>query len=317
MPATLPSIPNGGVSYRVPDLRHVDPRQRLIVALDVSTAAAAQKIVAAVGDSALTYKVGMQLYTAEGPQLVRDLVASGRRVFLDLKYHDIPNTVGAAVAEAAKLGVSMLTVHSSGSGKMLRAAADAAKVRPELIVLAVTVLTSMDENDLETVGIQGTVEESVVRLATIALASGCQGIVTSAREASALRSKLGDAFAIVTPGVRPVGSSVADQVRVVTPAEAIAAGATHIVVGRPITEAADPAAEARAILGQISAGAISSTSREIDRAQAQRDARDIEIINRNADRLNAEAEDALDYQAPWSVQDEKDNRPVKKKSRKR
>ncbi len=317
MPATLPSIPNGGVSYRVPDLRHVDPRQRLIVALDVSTAAAAQKIVAAVGDSALTYKVGMQLFTAEGPQLVRDLVASGRRVFLDLKYHDIPNTVGAAVAEAAKLGVSMLTVHSSGSGKMLRAAADAAKVRPELIVLAVTVLTSMDENDLETVGIQGTVEESVVRLATIALASGCQGIVTSAREASALRSKLGDAFAIVTPGVRPAGRSVADQVRVVTPAEAVAAGATHIVVGRPITAAADPAAEARAILGQISAGAISSTRREIDRAQAQRDARDIEIINRNADRLNAEAEDALDYQAPWNVQDEKDNRPVKKKSRKR
>src|SRR5438128_12687204 len=115
-----------------------DPRQRLIVALDVPSAAAAQKIVAAVGDSALTYKVGMQLYTAEGPRVVRDLVASGRRVFLDLKYHDIPNTVGAAVSEAEKLGVSMLTVHSSGSGKMLRAAVEAAKARPDLIVLAVT-----------------------------------------------------------------------------------------------------------------------------------------------------------------------------------
>lgn len=247
MPATVPRIPAGGVSYR-----HLDPRQRLIVALDVSTAAAAQKIVAAVGDSALTYKVGMQLYTAEGPHVVRDLVASGRRVFLDLKYHDIPNTVGAAVAEAAKLGVSMLTVHSSGNGKMLRAAVDAAKARPELMVLAVTVLTSMDGNDLEKIGVRGTVEDTVVRLATIALANGCQGVVASAREASALRAELGDAFAIVTPGVRPAGTSVGDQVRVVTPAEAVASGASHIVVGRPITEATDPAAEARAILGQIS-----------------------------------------------------------------
>jgi orotidine-5'-phosphate decarboxylase len=138
MPSTFPSTPHGGLSHRSDSSAHDevkqavtqnDPRQRLIVALDVSTAAAAQKIVAAVGDSALTYKVGMQLYTAEGPQIVRDLVASGRRVFLDLKYHDIPNTVGAAVSEAAKLGVSMLTVHASGSNKMLRAAVDAAKVR--------------------------------------------------------------------------------------------------------------------------------------------------------------------------------------------
>jgi orotidine-5'-phosphate decarboxylase len=173
-------------------------------------------------------------------------------VFLDLKDHDSPNTVGAAVAEAAKLGASMLTVHASGSAKMLRAAVEAAKTRPELIVLAVTVLTSMDGNDLEKIGMQGTVKDSVVRLATIALANGCQGVVTSAREASALRAELGHDFAIVTPGVRPAGSSVGDQVRVVTPAEAIAAGASHIVVGRPITEAADPAAEARAILGQIS-----------------------------------------------------------------
>ncbi len=259
MPAALPNrIPSDSSDYRrgeifpKDDLRNGDPRQRLIVALDVSTAAAAQKIVAAVGDSALTYKVGMQLYTAEGPQVVRDLVASGRRVFLDLKYHDIPTTVGAAVTEAAKLGVSMLTVHASGSSKMLRAAVDAAKARPELIVLAITVLTSMDGNDLEKIGMQGTVKDSVVRLARIALANGCQGVVTSAREASTLRAELGDEFVIVTPGVRPAGSAVGDQVRVVTPAEAIAAGASYIVVGRPITEAADPAAEARAILGQIS-----------------------------------------------------------------
>jgi orotidine-5'-phosphate decarboxylase len=252
MPATIPSLSNGGSSHRNEPFRNDDPRHRLIVALDVSTAAAAQKIVAAVGDSALTYKVGMQLYTAEGPQVVRDLVTAGRRVFLDLKYHDIPNTVGAAVAEAEKLGVSMLTVHSTGGGRMLRAAVEAAKVRPELVVLAVTVLTSMDANDLEKIGIRGTVEDSVVRLATVALANGCQGVVTSAREASTLRAELGQKFAIVTPGVRPAGTEAGDQVRFVTPAEAIASGASHIVVGRPITEAADPAAEARAILGQIS-----------------------------------------------------------------
>ncbi len=174
MPSTFPRPSHDGLSHRSGSSTHdeksqavtqKDPRQRLIVALDVFTAAAAQKIVAAVGDSALTYKVGMQLYTAEGPQVVRDLVACGRRVFLDLKYHDIPNTVGAAVAEAEKLGVSMLTVHSAGSGKMLRAAVDAAKVRPELIVLAITVLTSMGEDDLDTIGMHGSVKESVVRLA--------------------------------------------------------------------------------------------------------------------------------------------------------
>ncbi len=247
MPAVFPNrIPFSGANA------NLDPRQRLIVALDVSTAAAAHKIVAAVGDSALTYKVGLQLYTAEGPQVVRELVASGRRVFLDLKYHDIPNTVARAVYEAAQLGVSMLTVHAAGAGKMLQAAVDASRGSKGLMVLAVTVLTSMDSNDLEKIGVRGTVEDSVVRLSTIALAHGCQGVVTSAREASTLRAELGDDFAIVTPGVRPAGSSAGDQVRVVTPAEAIASGASHIVVGRPITEAADPAAEARAILGQIS-----------------------------------------------------------------
>ena len=235
-----------------PDIsRSDDPRQRLIVALDVSTAAAAEKIVRTLAESVLIYKIGMQLFTAEGPQVVRDLVASGRKVFLDLKYHDIPNTVGAAVAEAAKLGVSMLTVHASGSSKMLGRAVEAAKVQPELMVLAVTVLTSMSENEVVAIGMRGSLEQSVVRLAKIALGEGCQGIVTSAREATAVREQLGHQFAIVTPGVRPAGTSVGDQVRVVTPAQAIAAGATHIVVGRPITAAADPAAEARAILAEI------------------------------------------------------------------
>jgi len=247
MPAALPNrIPHSGAN------ESTDPRQRLIVALDVSTAAAAHKIVSAVGESALSYKVGMQLYTAEGPQVVRDLVASGRRVFLDLKYHDIPNTVGHAVREAAQLGVSMLSVHAAGGGRMLQAAVDAARDRSGLMVLAVTVLTSMDEHDLERIGVRGTVVDSVIRLATIALANGCHGVITSAREASTLRADLGDDFAIVTPGVRPAGSSAHDQIRIVTPSEAIASGASHIVVGRPITEAADPAAEVRAVLGQIS-----------------------------------------------------------------
>jgi len=229
-----------------------DPRERLIVALDVSSTAAAQKIVAAVGDSAFSYKVGMQLYTAEGPRAVRDLIASGRRVFLDLKYHDIPNTVSAAVQEAARLGVSMLTVHAAGGGKMLRAASEAARaVNPDLWLLAVTVLTSMDDADLETVGVRARVVDQVLRLAALSIAAGCRGVVASALEASELRREFGDEFAIVTPGVRPAGIGHGDQARVVSPADAISAGATHIVVGRPITAAADPGAEARAILSQI------------------------------------------------------------------
>jgi orotidine-5'-phosphate decarboxylase len=243
---TLPRIP-----FSANDIRSIDPRQRLIVALDVSTSAEARKIVAAVGDSALTYKVGMQLYTAEGPSIVRELVASGRRVFLDLKYHDIPNTVGAAVREAAQLGVSMLTVHASGAGKMLRAAVEAGKSAPGMMILAVTVLTSMDENDLDKIGIHGSMTDEVLRLAALAIADGCHGVIASAREAPTLRAKLGHDFALVTPGVRPAGSGHGDQVRVVTPAEAIAAGASHIVVGRPITAAEDPGAQARAILEQM------------------------------------------------------------------
>jgi orotidine-5'-phosphate decarboxylase len=210
--------------------------------------------VAAVGDSAHAYKVGMQLYTAEGPAIVRDLVGSGRKVFLDLKYHDIPNTVGTAVREGAQLGVSMLTVHASGGRKMLRAAAEAAQAtNPNLLVLAATVLTSLDDADLNMLGVRGGVLDQVLRLAALALSNGCQGIVASAQEASALREEFGRDFTIVTPGVRPAGSGVDDQARVVTPAEAIAAGASYIVVGRPITEAPDPAAEARAILGQLAA----------------------------------------------------------------
>ncbi|MBV9625292.1 MAG: orotidine-5'-phosphate decarboxylase, partial [Acidobacteria bacterium] len=223
------------------------------------------------------YKVGMQLYTAEGPAIVRELVASGYEVFLDLKYHDIPSTVAAAVREAARLGVAMLTVHASGGTRMLELAAEAARPAipngrplpavvslqptnsPEtrltssepLKILAVTVLTSMQEADLGETGVQGEVVDQVVRLALMALKAGCAGVVSSARETKILRSQVGDDFLLVTPGVRPLGADQGDQVRVVTPADAIAFGATHIVVGRPITGARDPAAAARAIQREI------------------------------------------------------------------
>jgi orotidine-5'-phosphate decarboxylase len=227
-------------------------RDRLIVALDVSSAAQARQVVKSIGESASTYKIGKQLFTAEGPQIVRDLVSSGRKVFLDLKFHDIPNTVGGAVTEAAKLGVSMLTVHASGGAKMLKAATLAAsesESRP--VILAVTVLTSLSDADLEEIGVAGGVEEQVLRLGELALSAGCGGLVASAREARALRQRLGDDFIIVTPGVRPAGAAVGDQARVLTPKEAIAAGATYLVVGRPILEAADPATAARSILEDI------------------------------------------------------------------
>jgi orotidine-5'-phosphate decarboxylase len=229
----------------------ISGREQLIVALDVSSAAQAQKIVSSLGDTVSFYKVGMQLYTAEGPAIVRDLVGSGRRVFLDLKYHDIPNTVGAAVREAGRLGVSLLTVHSFGGSKMLRAAAEAAREsNPAMKVVAVTVLTSMDQEALNEI-MHGNLEEQVVYVAGLALKAGCHGVVSSAREVRALRNRLGDDFLVVTPGVRPTGAAHGDQARVVTPAEAIAAGSTHLVVGRPITGAANPVQEAEKIIREI------------------------------------------------------------------
>jgi orotidine-5'-phosphate decarboxylase len=225
---------------------------RLIVALDVSSAAQARQIVQSIGESANTYKIGKQLFTAEGPQIVRDLVASGRKVFLDLKFHDIPNTVAGAVTEAAKLGVSMLTVHASGGSKMLKAAAEAAaQFTPKPLVLAVTVLTSLSDADLQELGISGNVQTQVLRLGALALNAGCGGLVAAALEAGELRRELGDGFAIVTPGVRPAGTAVGDQARVLTPKEAIAAGTTYIVVGRPILEAPDPAQAAAEIVREI------------------------------------------------------------------
>lgn len=232
----------------------MDSRDRLIVALDVSSAAEARKLVQAVGDATSIFKIGKQLFTAEGPSVVRDLVASGRKVFLDLKFHDIPTTVAGAVRSAADLGVSMLTVHASGGGRMLRAAVDAgasSQFRP--LILAVTVLTSLGDEDLQEIGINGSVQSQVLRMASLAIDRGCGGIVASAHETRELRRELGTGFAIVVPGIRPEGSAVGDQSRVVTPAEAFSAGATYIVVGRPITGAADPGAAAREIVGALQA----------------------------------------------------------------
>jgi orotidine-5'-phosphate decarboxylase len=227
-------------------------KDRLIVALDVPSATQARQIVQSIGDGATTYKVGKQLFTAEGPQLVRELVASGRKVFLDLKFHDIPNTVAAAVRSAAELGVTMLTVHASGGSKMLKAAVEAAaQSAAKPMVLAVTVLTSFSDADLQEIGVSGTVLTQVLRLGALARKAGCGGLVASAHEARELRRELGEGFAIVTPGVRPAGSAAGDQARVVTPREAIAAGATHLVVGRPILEAVNPAQAAADILAQI------------------------------------------------------------------
>jgi orotidine-5'-phosphate decarboxylase len=229
-----------------------DPRERLIVALDVDTAAAARKIVAAVGESASLYKVGKQLFTAEGPDVVRDLVSAGRRVFLDLKFHDIPNTVAAAARNAGEMGAALFTVHASGGSRMMKAAVEAAsgcEARP--MVVAVTVLTSLTDSDLLEIGVNGDMQTQVLRLANLARNARCGGVVTSAHEAGAVRRALGAGFAIVTPGVRPAGSAAQDQARVVTPAEAIRAGASHIVVGRPITGAADPAKAAESVVEEI------------------------------------------------------------------
>lgn len=232
----------------------MDNKDRLIVALDVPGATQARQIVHAIGEAATTYKIGNQLFTAEGPQVVRDLVASGRKVFLDLKYHDIPNTVAAAARSAAELGVSMLTVHASGGAKMLRAAVEAASQSPSKpMVLAVTVLTSLSDADLQELGIAGDVLSQVLRLGALARAAGCGGLVASAQEARELRKSLGEEFAIVTPGVRPAGAPAGDQARVVTPKDAIAAGATYLVVGRPILEAPDPAKAAQQIASEIAA----------------------------------------------------------------
>jgi orotidine-5'-phosphate decarboxylase len=229
-----------------------DGRDKLIVALDVADEAKARALVRELGETIVFYKVGKELFTAVGPTMVRELVANGKKVFLDLKFHDIPNTVAGAVRAAASLGVSLLTVHASGGSNMLQSAvAAAAESASKPTVLAVTVLTSLAATDLEEIGIGGSVETQVLRLAGLAINAGCGGIVSSAQEAVRLRQTLGAGFTLVTPGIRPAGGIAADQARVVTPEDAILAGANYLVVGRPITAADDPAKAAQAIIREI------------------------------------------------------------------
>lgn len=226
---------------------------RIIVALDYPDAAQALTLARRLDPHRCRVKVGKELFTRAGPSVVEALVGEGFDVFLDLKYHDIPNTVAAACAAAADLGVWMLNVHALGGRRMLeaaRAALEGSGGRRPLLV-AVTVLTSLTAEELSEVGLTGALPEHVARLATLARDAGLDGVVCAPSEAAELRASLGAEFLRVTPGVRPAGAGSDDQRRVLTPAQAIDAGATHLVIGRPITRAPDPLAALAAIAGEI------------------------------------------------------------------
>jgi orotidine-5'-phosphate decarboxylase len=235
----------------------MDPR--LIVALDYPSAPPALALAGRLQGLCQWFKVGLELFVAEGPSVVRELRRRDVSVFLDLKLHDIPNTVAGAVRSVAALGAEFLTVHAAGGPAMLEAAAEAAASVPNAPqLLAVTVLTSMDQLQLATIGIGHSSEDQVLRLAETASAAGINGFVASAEEVSALRQRY-PAATLVIPGIRPAGTDTADQKRIATPAAALAAGASYLVVGRPITQAPDPAAATRAILEEMrSATALSA-----------------------------------------------------------
>jgi orotidine-5'-phosphate decarboxylase len=222
--------------------------KRVIVALDVPTAAEALALAARLDPKLCRVKVGKELFTAAGPAVVEQLQQRGFEVFLDLKYHDIPNTVAGACRAAAKLGVWMLNVHASGGEAMMRAAREAVSMvsRPPLLI-GVTILTSLADADLQKVGFSGNAEENVVRLARLTRAAGLDGVVCSAREARALREATGRDFILVTPGIRLPDSARDDQARTVTPSEAVRMGATYLVLGRAVTQSADPPATLESI----------------------------------------------------------------------
>ena len=232
------------------------PHERLIVALDVPDRDGARGLVDRLAGRVGLFKIGSQLFTAEGPGVVRDIVARGEKVFLDLKYHDIPNTVAGAVASASRLGVSLLSLHGLGGRAMLEAAAGALPAIGTRL-LAITVLTSQDEAGLVEVGLQGTLADSVRRMALLAREAGIDGVVASPHEVGLIREACGRDFLIVTPGIRPAGTRAGDQARLATPATALAAGADFLVVGRPITEAPDPTAAAAAIVREMEAAVLS------------------------------------------------------------
>lgn len=230
---------------------------RVIVALDFADGSEALALAAQLSPAYCGLKVGKELFTAAGPELVSDLVARGFRVFLDLKFHDIPNTVASACAVASRLGVWMLNVHASGGPAMLAAARkaidDTAKLhgRPAPMLIAVTVLTSLSAIDLTAIGVAATPAEQVLRLARLARQNGLDGVVCSAQEATVLREACGPSFKLVTPGIRPASVGAHDHARAMTPESAIAAGADYLVIGRAVTRAADPLAALAAINASI------------------------------------------------------------------
>jgi orotidine-5'-phosphate decarboxylase len=227
---------------------------RIIVALDYPDAAAANQLIDLLDPTLCRLKVGKELFTAEGPAFVSSLVARGYGVFLDLKFHDIPNTVAKACAAAARLGVWMVNVHASGGRAMMTAAREALEQMPNPpLLIAVTVLTSMDEAALHETGITGALPDQVLRLAGLAQECGLAGVVCSAQEAPVLRNALGPQFLLVTPGIRPATASLDDQSRVLTPAEALRNGSSQLVIGRPITRAIDPLEALQRIHAEIAA----------------------------------------------------------------
>ncbi len=224
-------------------------KEKIIVALDVSTLREAESLVKQLVGIVPTFKVGKELFTAEGPEVVRMIHGYNAQVFLDLKYHDIPTTVARAVTAAAGLGVFMLNMHAFGGSKMMWAASEAiAKLEHQPILLGVTVLTSMGQSDLHELNISKAVDQEVATLALLAIESGLDGVVASGHEAKMIRDACGKDFVIVTPGVRPKSTNRHDQTRVLTPQEAINNGASYIVIGRPITQAPSPADAALEII---------------------------------------------------------------------
>jgi orotidine-5'-phosphate decarboxylase len=229
-----------------------DPRSRLIVALDVPGREAALAAVDRLSGHAGYFKIGLELFTREGPRLVEEIRDRGEKIFLDLKLHDIPNTVRGAIRSACKLGIDMITVHASGGAAMLEAACEEAQSADSPpLVLAVTALTSLSEEDMLRFGVNGSMEQWVERLARTACDAGIRGIVASAKELPMLRSRMDAKLQLVIPGIRPAGSERQDQSRTATPFEAINAGANYIVVGRPIMKADNPVAAADAIVEEI------------------------------------------------------------------
>ena len=224
---------------------------RVIIPLDVPTVAEAFSLVDQLGDGADFYKVGFELFTRGGPQVVNELVSRGKRVFLDLKLHDIPNTVAGSVAAASDLGVDLLTLHASGGPRMMEAAAAARS--GSLKLLAVTILTSLTSEEIASVWDREirSMDDDVARLAMMSKEAGVDGIVASALEVNRVRQQVGADFLIVTPGIRPAGAASGDQNRVATPAEAVQNGSDYLVIGRPITQSSDPPAAFATILKEI------------------------------------------------------------------